>query len=64
MKPIKHMRSKRGFYIGRFPHTTHTPSTNKRTEEWAGRMGKSMGKSMIFSSLLVTLDPYKKARKS
>lgn len=50
------MRSKRGFYIGR----VHTPSTNKRTEEWAGRMGKSM----IFSSLLVTLDPYKKARKS
>ncbi|WP_410990986.1 hypothetical protein [Bacillus cereus] len=60
MKPIKHMRSKRGFYIGRVPHPTHTPSTNKRTEEWAGRMGKSM----IFSSLLVTLDPYKKARKS
>lgn len=28
------MRSKRGFSIGRVPHTTHTPSTNKRTEEW------------------------------
>ena len=34
MKPIKHMRSKRGFYIDRVPHTTHTSSTNKRTEEW------------------------------
>ncbi len=53
------MRSKRGFYIGRVSHTTHTPSTNKRTEEWTGRMGKSM----IFSSLLVTLDPYHKAHK-
>ncbi|MEK5287952.1 hypothetical protein NSS61_26365 [Bacillus sp. EU54] len=60
MKPIKHMRSKRGFYIGRVPHTTHTPSTNNnRTKEWAGRTGKSM----IFSSLLVTLDPYHKAHK-
>lgn len=28
------MRSKRGFYIDRVPHKTHTPSTNKRTEEW------------------------------
>jgi hypothetical protein len=28
------MRSKRGFYIDRVPHTTHTSSTNKRTEEW------------------------------
>lgn len=54
------MRSKRGFYIGRVPHTTHTPSTNNRTKEWTGRMGKSM----IFSSLLVTLDLYKKAHKS
>ncbi|MCU5583213.1 hypothetical protein OCF65_22580 [Bacillus toyonensis] len=60
MKPIKHMRSKRGFYIGRVPQTTHTPSTNNRTKEWTGRMGKSM----IFSSLLVTLDSYKKAHKS
>ncbi|WP_305928017.1 hypothetical protein [Bacillus mycoides] len=60
MKPIKHMRSKRGFYIGRVPHTTSTNSTNNCTKEWTGRMGKSM----IFSSLLVTLDPYKKARKS
>lgn len=54
------MRSKRGFYIGRVPHTTSTNSTNNRTQEWTGRTGKSM----IFSSLLVTLDPYKKARKS
>lgn len=54
------MRSKRGFYIGRVPYTTHTLSTNNnRTKEWAGRMGKSM----IFSSLLVTLDPYHKAHK-
>ena len=59
MKPIKHMRSKRGFYIGRVPHTTNTIPTNKRTEEWTGRKGKSM----IFSSLLVTLDPYHKAHK-
>lgn len=59
MKPIKHMRSKRGFYIGRVLHTTHTPSTNNRTQEWTGRTGKSM----IFSSLLVTLDPYHKAHK-
>ncbi|WP_257153014.1 hypothetical protein [Bacillus thuringiensis] len=48
MKPIKHMRSKRGFYIGRVPHTTHTPSTNKRTEEWAGRMGGKNGKKHDF----------------
>ncbi|HDR3493215.1 TPA: hypothetical protein QCN73_004757 [Bacillus wiedmannii] len=60
MKPIKHMRSKRGFYIGRVPHTTSINSTNNRTQEWTGRTGKSM----IFSSLLVTLDPYKKAHKS
>ncbi|MBG9510890.1 hypothetical protein ABE47_01370 [Bacillus thuringiensis] len=60
MKPITHMRSKRGFYIGRVPHTTNTFPINNRTKEWTGRMGKSM----IFSSLLVTLDPYKKARKS
>lgn len=61
MKPIKHMRSKRGFYIGRASHTTHTLSTNNnRTKAWTGRMGKGM----IFSSLLVTLDPYKKAHKS
>jgi hypothetical protein len=55
------MRSKRavGFYIGRVPHKTHTPSINNRTQEWTGRMGKSM----IFSSLLVTLDPYHKAHK-
>ncbi len=55
------MRSKRGFYIGRASHTTHTLSTNNnRTKAWTGRMGKGM----IFSSLLVTLDPYKKAHKS
>jgi hypothetical protein len=54
------MRSKRGFYIGRVPHKTHTPSINNRTQEWTGR---KMGKSMIFSSLLVTLDPYHKAHK-
>ncbi|EKS8373931.1 hypothetical protein QC456_006602, partial [Bacillus cereus] len=50
MKPITHMRSKRGFYIGRVPHTTNTLPINNRTKEWTGRMGKSM----IFSSLLVT----------
>jgi hypothetical protein len=35
------MRSKRGFYIGRVPHTTHTPSTNKRTEDRREEWGRA-----------------------
>lgn len=44
MKPIKHMRSKRGFYIGRLSkqvgnHTNHTTLSS----ELAGSTGRGMG---------------------
>lgn len=54
MKPIKHMRSKRGFYIGRLSkqvgnHTNHTTLSS----ELAGSTGRGMG--WVFHQLM-TLD--------
>ncbi|MGH0789836.1 hypothetical protein ACQVTU_19330 [Bacillus cereus] len=44
MKPIKHMRSKRGFYIGRLSQEVGKHmSSSKLSTEFAGKPGGGMG---------------------
>ncbi|MBC6975111.1 MULTISPECIES: hypothetical protein [Bacillus] len=51
MKPIKHMRSKRGFYIGRVREVNNRIHATKVSPDWAGVQGRGMA----FSNLLMTL---------
>lgn len=51
VKPIKHMRSKRGFYIGRVREANNLIHATKVSPEWAGVQGRGMS----FSNLLMTL---------
>ncbi|TKH19541.1 hypothetical protein FC697_20225 [Bacillus wiedmannii] len=44
MKPIKHMRSKRGFYIGRLNQQMgNRANHSKLSSEFAGKAGGGMG---------------------
>ncbi|MGQ4286617.1 hypothetical protein ACS4JF_18885 [Bacillus thuringiensis] len=52
MKPIKHMRSKRGFYIGRLSQVRgNRVNHSKVSAEWNGITGRGMA----FLSFLMTL---------
>ncbi|WP_144508844.1 hypothetical protein [Bacillus mycoides] len=54
MKPIKHMRSKRGFYIGRLSQEVGKHmSSSKLSTEFAGKPGGGMGGAF---HQLMTLD--------
>ncbi|MHA2895715.1 hypothetical protein CN553_16950 [Bacillus cereus] len=60
MKPIKHMRSKRGFYIGRLSQQMpNQASRSKQLSELAGITGRGMA----FSSFLMTLAGHQKGMK-
>ncbi|MEI4618171.1 hypothetical protein [Bacillus cereus] len=52
MKPIKHMRSKRGFYIGRL--SQQVPNQANRSKQLSELTGIT-GRGMVFSSFLMTL---------
>lgn len=52
MKPIKHMRSKRGFYIGRL--SQQVPNQANRSKQLSELTGIT-GRGMAFSSFLMTL---------
>ncbi|PGC53800.1 hypothetical protein [Bacillus pseudomycoides] len=60
MKPIKHLRSKRGFYIGRLSQLGgNRVNHSKLSSELTGITGRGMA----FSSLLMTLAGNEKGMK-
>ncbi|MED1304079.1 hypothetical protein BK704_35295 [[Bacillus thuringiensis] serovar konkukian] len=60
MKPIKHMRSKRGFYIGRLSQQVGKQTNHsKLSSELTGITGRGMA----FSSFLMTLAGHQKGMK-
>ncbi|MDF9624927.1 hypothetical protein P5775_19520 [Bacillus cereus] len=60
MKPIKHMRSKRGFYIGRL--SQQMPNQANRSKQLSELAGIT-GRGMAFSSFLMTLAGHQKGMK-
>ncbi|MGR5980881.1 hypothetical protein ACT7DJ_34920 [Bacillus cereus] len=61
MKPIKHMRSKRGFYIGRLSQLRgNRLNHSKLSSELTGITGRGMA----FSSFLMTLASNEKRNKT
>ncbi|PEA84057.1 hypothetical protein COL30_05270 [Bacillus pseudomycoides] len=60
MKPIKHLRSKRGFYIGRLSQLGgNRVNHSKLSSELTGITGRGM----VFSSFLMTLAGNEKGMK-
>jgi hypothetical protein len=60
MKSIKHMRSKRGFYIGRLNQQMANQANHSKN---SSELARITGRGMAFSSFLMTLAGHQKGMK-